>query len=141
VTAERDLLRSLVDHLSSMVAYWDSSLRCRFANRAYEKWFGVPPEKVIGMHLPDLLGPTMYESNRPYIEGVLRGEPQEFEGELADPEGGRPRHGLACFVPDIADDGEARIGAALRRDARRGADRDGARRQRRSLLSRQPRAL
>jgi PAS domain S-box-containing protein len=108
VTAERDLLRSLVDHLSSMVAYWDSSLRCRFANRAYEKWFGVPPEKVIGMHLPDLLGPTMYESNRPYIEGVLRGEPQEFEGELADPEGGRPRHGLACFVPDIADDGEVR---------------------------------
>ena len=51
MTTERDLLHSLIDHLSSMVAYWDSSLHCRFANRAYESWFGIPAEKVVGVTL------------------------------------------------------------------------------------------
>lgn len=37
-------LRLLVDHLPSMLAYWDRDLRCRFANRAYENWFGVDPD-------------------------------------------------------------------------------------------------
>lgn len=58
-----------------MLAYWDASLRCRFANRAYESWFGVSPEELIGRHMSELLGP-LYELNLPYIEGALRGEPQ-----------------------------------------------------------------
>ena len=37
------VLRVVVDHLSAMVAYWDSEQRCRFANRAYDSYrIGVP---------------------------------------------------------------------------------------------------
>jgi PAS domain S-box-containing protein len=102
ITAERALLRALVDKLSAMVAYWDSTQRCRFANRAYERWFGVTPESLIGKHVSELLGP-LYPLNVPYIEGALRGEPQEFEREIPDPAGGPARHSLASYIPDIVD--------------------------------------
>ena len=99
---EDPLLRRAVDKISAMLAYWDSSLCCRFANRAYERWFGVSPEALIGKHISELLGP-LYALNLPYIEGALRGEPQEFEREIPDPAGGPPRHSLASYLPDVID--------------------------------------
>src|SRR5579871_3370478 len=93
------LIWSLVDKIPSMTAYWDATLRCRFANRAYMGWFGVTPEWLMGKHISELLGP-LYELNRPYIERVLRGEAQEFERELTDPAGGPSRHSLANYIPD-----------------------------------------
>src|ERR1044071_8349549 len=88
VHLEHALLHQIVDRIPSMLAYWDAEQRCRFANRAYERWFGVSPEALIGKHLTELLGP-LYKLNLPYIEGVLRGEPQEFEREIPDPESDR----------------------------------------------------
>ena len=79
VPGTAELLRRLVDHLPAMLAYWDAELRCHFANRAYETWFGVKPQDLLGRHISELLGP-LYEANRPYIEGALRGEEQFFEG-------------------------------------------------------------
>ena len=96
------LLQNTVDKIPAMLAYWDAEQRCRFANRAYERWFGVSPEELIGKHIRDLLGP-IYELNLPYIEGALRGEPQEFEREIPDPAGGPSRHSLANYIPDVVD--------------------------------------
>jgi PAS domain S-box-containing protein len=100
--AQSEILLALVDRISAMVAYWDVDQRCRFANRAYERWFGVKPEALIGTHIRDLLGP-LYTLNLPYIEGALRGEPQEFEREIPDPAGGPSRHSLANYIPDVVD--------------------------------------
>jgi PAS domain S-box-containing protein len=94
------LLRALVDKLPSMVAYWDNTLRCRFANEAYTRWFGVSPASLRGKHISELLG-GLYALNLPYIEGALRGEPQEFEREIPDPSGGPTRHSLANYIPDV----------------------------------------
>lgn len=102
VRPEGELLRLLVDKISAMLAYWDSALRCRFANRAYEQWFGVSPEALIGRHISELLGP-LYPLNLPYIERALRGEPQEFEREIPSPTGGPSRHSLANYIPDVVD--------------------------------------
>jgi PAS domain S-box-containing protein len=101
MSPEEVLLRGIVDHVPAMLAYWDSSLHCRFANRAYERWFGVSPESLKGRHIRELLGPVLYELNRPHIEAALRGEPQEFEREIPDPSGGSPRHSLANYIPDV----------------------------------------
>jgi PAS domain S-box-containing protein len=99
---ETALLHRLVNSIPGMVAYWDAALHCRFANRAYERWFGVTPEYLIGRHVEDLLGP-LYPLNLPHIEGALRGEPQEFEREIPAPFGGPPRWGLIHYVPDVVD--------------------------------------
>ncbi|NUQ77637.1 MAG: PAS domain S-box protein [Polyangiaceae bacterium] len=97
--SEDTLLHKLVDAVPSMLAYWDSEQICRFANRAYEQWFDVKPDALVGKHIRELLGP-LYALNKPYIEAVLRGEEQEFEREIPDPRGGPPRHSLACYIPD-----------------------------------------
>ena len=102
VVAELDLLRFLVNRMPAMIAYWGSDQRCRFANRAYEKWFAVDPEELVGTTLEELLGP-IYPLNLPYIQGALRGEEQLFEREIPDPAGGPPRQSQAHYLPDVVD--------------------------------------
>jgi PAS domain S-box-containing protein len=101
VTARMQQL--LMDHVPSMLAYWDSDLRCRFANKAYERWFGVDPTSLIGTSLRDLLGPELFALNEPHIRAVLRGEPQSFERAIPGPNGG-VRHSLANYIPDMKGD-------------------------------------
>jgi diguanylate cyclase (GGDEF)-like protein/PAS domain S-box-containing protein len=97
---EAEVLMRLADSVPAMLAYWDSEQRCRFANRAYEKWYGVSPSSLIGKHLTDLLGP-MYPATQPYVEAALQGIPQSFERAIPDPGGGSPRIGQADYTPDI----------------------------------------
>jgi PAS domain S-box-containing protein len=96
------LLAAVLDKLPVIVGYWDATQRCRLANRAYVKWFGVTPEEMIGMELRDLLGPQ-YPLALPHIEGALRGEPQRFEREIPDPAGGPARCSQAHYLPHVVD--------------------------------------
>lgn len=95
-------MRLLVDRVPSMLAYWDRELRCRFANRAYERWFGVDPDALIGSSIRDLLGPELFGLNKPYMDAALRGEEQVFERIVPGPDGVR-RHSLANYIPDHLD--------------------------------------
>ena len=83
-----------------MIAYWDRDLRCRFANRAYERWFGVDPNKLVGTRIQDLLGPEIFALNELHIRAVLRGEPQIFERSIPGPDG-VVRESLARYIPDV----------------------------------------
>lgn len=95
-------MRLLVDRVPTMLAYWDRGLICRFANRAYEAWFGVDPDKLLGTSIRDLLGPTLFELNLPYMRKALAGERQVFERIVPGP-GGVERHSLAEYIPDLVD--------------------------------------
>lgn len=95
-------LRTVLDHVPSMVAYWDRELRCRFANRAYEDWFGVKPDDLIGTHISDLLGPSLYELNKAHIQAALAGQEQTFE-RFVPHRGNGGRHSLARYVPHVVD--------------------------------------
>jgi PAS domain S-box-containing protein len=95
-------LISVVDRLPSMMAYWDADLRCRFANRAYQKWFGVPPETLIGTRLVDLLGPELFALNEPHLLEAFKGHEQTFERIVPGP-GGVLRNSLASYIPDVVD--------------------------------------
>jgi PAS domain S-box-containing protein len=90
-------------HTNAMLAYWDKDLVCRYANDAYLEWFGYTPQEMIGkMTLPQLLGDTLYQKNRPYIEAALAGKVQVFEREISTPVG-ESRQSLATYNPDIID--------------------------------------
>ncbi|HEY6034653.1 MAG TPA: ATP-binding protein, partial [Kofleriaceae bacterium] len=95
-------LARLVNALPAMIAYWDATLHCRYANRAYEKWFGVTAEAMLGRDMKEFLGP-LFELNRPFIEGALRGVEQQFEREIPDPHGGPVRFSQAHYMPDVVD--------------------------------------
>lgn len=91
-------MQRLMDHVPSMLAYWDRDLRCHFANQAYARWFGVDPKALLGTSIKDLLGPRLFSLNQPHIEAVLRGEEQTFERLIPGPDQVQ-RHSLANYVP------------------------------------------
>ena len=92
-------MRLLVDRVPSMLAYWDRDLRCRFANRAYEVWFGVDPDALLGTSIIDLLGPDLFRMNEPFMRAALAGATQMFERIVPGPDGVQ-RHSLAQYIPD-----------------------------------------
>lgn len=98
--------RSIADNLPGMVGYWTADLRCAFANRNYEKWFGKPAAEIVGMRIQDFLGQALFRQNEPYIRGALRGEPQQFERTLIKSDG-ESGHIRAQYIPDCKD-GEVR---------------------------------
>lgn len=93
-------LRIVIDHTPALMAYWNRDLTCRFANIAYEEWFGKRPEEMVGMNLSDLLGPELFALNKSFIEGALNGQVQRFERDLTLPNGEK-RSSLANYIPDI----------------------------------------
>ncbi|WP_084691191.1 EAL domain-containing protein [Sphingomonas sp. SRS2] len=106
INARESSLRLIVDNAPSMMAYWNLDLTCRFANRVYERWFGVEASGLVGTNIRDLLGPELFALNKPHIDGVLAGNEQIFERAIPGPDG-IIRHGLTYYSPDIID-GEVR---------------------------------
>ena len=93
-------LRAITDGLPGMVGYWDTELRCRFANVAYRTWFGRTPQEMIGTRIQDVLGDKLFRQNEPYIHAALRGEPQHFERTLVKVDG-QTGYTWAHYIPDI----------------------------------------
>lgn len=99
------LSRTLLDRVPSRLAYFDRTLRCRFANAGYATQAGLTSEDAVGRLMADLIGADVFERRRPHVERALAGEQQSFEHALG--EGERRRHLLVNYFPDIAD-GEVR---------------------------------
>lgn len=96
-----NFLKSITNNIPGLVGYWNAELRCEFANDAYLDWFGRPASAVLGMSMPELLGPELFAKNEKHVRAALRGEPQHFERELARADGSR-RHTLTHYIPDGA---------------------------------------
>lgn len=99
---EKSFSMRVLDLASSMLAYWDCDLRCRYANSAYKQWFGKSGTELLGTLLPDLLGPALFSLNKPYILAALAGHPQQFERNITGPDG-VVRRSLARYHPDVVD--------------------------------------
>lgn len=99
---EAQRARLVADSMPAMLAYWDNSQRCRYANRAYLEWFGVTPENLLGRPISELLGKELYEKNRPHIMNALEGRPQFFERDLVMRATGEVRHTNAMYIPESA---------------------------------------
>lgn len=103
VAAEK-FVRSLADNLPVMAGYWDTELRCRFANAAYKEWFGLSPERMLEISLPQLLGSEKFAEVEPYILATLSGETRTFSRTLVKPDGA-VGHTLTHYIPDISASG------------------------------------
>ena len=103
LAANERFLNSVIDKLPGLVGYWDVDLRCRFANRAYQDWFGRTKEDMVGVLSLELLGEELFRKNEPFIRGALRGEVQVMERTITKPDG-ETIHTLAHFLPDLEGD-------------------------------------
>ena len=104
--AERDM-STILHSIPSVVGSWDAELHNRFGNQAHEAWFGVPPEKLRGMHMSRMLGSKRFGYTEPLLRKALEGEPQVFETTLNDANG-LAHHVIVSFTPER--DGEQVLG-------------------------------
>lgn len=103
----RAALRTTLDRVPAMVGYWNSSLRCEFANRAYMHWFGVPVERAVGLHMSELIGVELFKMNEPYAQKALLGQPQHFERRVRKPDGSIA-YSEVRYIPDVDEGGAVR---------------------------------
>jgi len=100
VVAREQFIRTVTDALPSMIGYWDRQLHCQFANAAYEKWFNVDVENIVGMHIRDLIGEDLYALNAPRMHEALQGRLQVFDRE-APRVNGEMGYMAAKYLPHI----------------------------------------
>jgi PAS domain S-box-containing protein len=97
-------LRLIADAMPVLIAFVDPTLHYRFANKAYEAWFGLPVGEVIGKHLREVVGDRVWEERLPIMQQVLAGEEQLFEISWPTREG-RRRDCEVRYTPRRAVDG------------------------------------
>ena len=106
------MIRTVTDNLPALVGYWDAQLHCQFANRPYLEWLGRPASEVIGHTALELMDEAQMAQVTPYVEGVLRGEPQFFERQLrrkgSDGRGDHVIQAWGSYIPDFDEDGRVR---------------------------------
>ena len=99
--AQRDIV-AVLDNVPSMIAYWDTQLKNRFANRAYLECFGFKATDIEGRAMPDVIGQHLVDTNLPYARRALDGHRQVFDRTLVDASG-KERHTITSYIPDIED--------------------------------------
>jgi PAS domain S-box-containing protein len=93
-------LRLVTDALPVLIGYLDRELTYRFANQAYQPWFGLAPDEMLGRSIQEIAGAQAYPNIRPYLERALAGERVEFEAEMPF----RPhllKHIHTVYIPDV----------------------------------------
>ncbi|WCS28593.1 PAS domain-containing protein (plasmid) [Methylobacterium sp. NMS14P] len=100
---EREL-RLIADALPVLIAFIGSDLVYRFANKAYEDWFFLPPDQVVGRDVRDLLTPEAFAAREPFMRRALGGEPVTFEMDWPHRDG-RGRVAEIRYLPRRAADG------------------------------------
>lgn len=96
--------RTVADVLPVLIAYVGRDHVYRFANRTYEAWFGVPPERIVGRTLEQYLGARHFARRRTYVDRVLAGEEVRFDDEFQDRHGAH-RHIHFHYIPRRSEDG------------------------------------
>jgi diguanylate cyclase (GGDEF)-like protein/PAS domain S-box-containing protein len=76
--AQRDL-EDVMHHLPAFVAHWNIDLENDLCNDVKGRWFGIPAERMHGMHLREVLGDTNFFAIESQLHAVLRGENPSFD--------------------------------------------------------------
>ncbi len=71
--------RRVFDALPFLISFVTADERYGMVNKAYESWFGISAEDLVGRRVRDVIGPSAYAALEPYVRRGLAGEPVTFE--------------------------------------------------------------
>lgn len=97
-------LRRVTDAVPMLISYVDRNHVYRFANGAYEKWFGTKPDDMIGRSVLDVIGERAYKGRQPDIDRALAGEAVIAEADMRHGDGPVRRLEIR-YVPHVGNDG------------------------------------
>jgi PAS domain S-box-containing protein len=100
-------LSLITNNLPGIVSRVDRDLRYLFVNATYERWFGSPPEAILGRTVPEVIGEESFQRAEPHTKRVLAGEQVTFENLFKLSSGGI-LHGLTTYVPDFDPNGQVK---------------------------------
>lgn len=100
-------LQLVTDAVPALVAYVDADQRYRFVNAAYERWFGVTRNAVVGRTMREVLGDAAHTALVDHIRAALDGRNVSFSSNVPYRSGGA-RAVEGSYVPDVAPDGRVR---------------------------------
>lgn len=104
---EKERLRAIADIQPSLIGQVDRDLRYVFVNKAYEDWFNVPREELIGKRVDEVVLPESFSNLRAYFEKVLQGERVRFEGHLKYTNK-IEKYVICTYSPDVDSTGKVR---------------------------------
>lgn len=92
-------LQRIADSIPALIGYWNTELRCEFANDAYRAYSQLTPQQMIGLHFREVLGEHLFTLNSPHAYAALAGEPQRFQRRVTGADG-KPRDTEGQYLPD-----------------------------------------
>jgi PAS domain S-box-containing protein len=92
-------LQSVINRTPFMLVRCSRDLHYRFVSQAYAQLVGVRREEIIGKTIAEAIGDKGFNTLRPHIEKVLRGEASEFDCEIDFPVAG-PRRLHIAYRPE-----------------------------------------
>ncbi|MCC9136980.1 PAS domain-containing protein [Pontibacter silvestris] len=101
-TVERSAnqLQLITDALPVLIGYLDKEEKYRFANKAYEPWFGQKPQDLLGKPVRKVVGEKAYQGVKGYIKQALAGERLDFESRMPYREN-FVKYIHTSYVPDV----------------------------------------
>ncbi|HEX8388467.1 MAG TPA: PAS domain S-box protein, partial [Sphingomonas sp.] len=113
-------VRGMADAMPVMLSYVDRTGRFRFANKAYEDWFGRPVGEIVDRHVSEVMPADAYAAREPYMARAFAGERVRYEAAFPHPTGLRHTiidhiphaergvvHGFYALVRDVTDERRA----------------------------------
>ncbi|MGO1163875.1 PAS domain-containing protein [Brucella sp. C7-11G] len=97
-------LRRVSDAIPILISYVDRDHTYRFANAAYQDWFGTSPYEMIGKPVAEIIGQQAYLKRQPDLEKALSGQSIIVETTLSHRDG-EARHVELRYMPDVRSDG------------------------------------
>ncbi|MCX2740917.1 PAS domain-containing protein [Pontibacter anaerobius] len=93
-------LQLITDSLPVLIGYLDKDEKYRFANKAYEAWFPMKSEDLIGRPVREIVGEKAYQGVKQYIDRALAGERLDFKSKMPYREN-FIKYINTSYVPDI----------------------------------------
>jgi PAS domain S-box-containing protein len=94
-------LMTVLNSVPLMIAYLQSDLTCRVANRAFGKALGMEPQEADAQPLQSLMPPAVFEPLLPHLNSALQGEVQTFEFVIPGHAAQGNRELSAQLIPDL----------------------------------------
>jgi PAS domain S-box-containing protein len=92
-------LEKILDNTPFLLTRCSRDLRYLYVSKAYAMMIGRASDEVSGKPIIDIMGPEGFETIRPYVETVLRGQRVEYEAEVHFSNVG-PRQLHVIYVPE-----------------------------------------